>query len=464
LQATPGLQKRLLAADIDLHLTNQQLYKLVSTGLERYRQWSMQSLEELSPQRIWREYILANFPVDSSQLDTIAEELMLYIETRYYQRKMRPEMPAVLDAIQQMGLKIGLISNASSRGQVPNNLDEYGLRKYFEPIVLSSEYGRRKPDPAIFHYAARLANVPTSQCAYVGDRISRDILGARRAGFRLAIQIRHDFRHGEEDSGATPDIVINEMTELIDILKVELERPAGDFATGGENSDQIRAIIFDAGDILYFRPQKGRKLAAFFEELALDMGNNHSEKKNSLIQQAYQGQIDQDQYREGILRSYGITRSEQIERGKRIWDQEDNNVQFFEGVPKTLLDLKKKGYLLGIVTDTANPVHTKLKWFESGGFGHVWDSIISSKELGACKPESAIYLAALQQLGLSAKQAAFVGHKASELDGARAVGMKTIAFNYDAGVLADDYIENFSDLLDNPIITGSSSHQNSEVN
>jgi hypothetical protein len=42
--------------------------------------------------------------------------------------------------------------------------------------------------------------------------------------------------------------------------------------------------------------------------------------------------------------------------------------------------------------------------------------------------------------------------------------MKTIAFNYDAGVLADDYIENFSDLLDNPIITGSSSHQNSEVN
>jgi putative hydrolase of the HAD superfamily len=91
----------------------------------------------------------------------------------------------------------------------------------------------------------------------------------------------------------------------------------------------------------------------------------------------------------------------------------------------------KDGYMLGIVTDTANPVHAKLSWFERGGFGHVWDSIISSKELGTRKPDPKIYHAALQQLGLTPDQAVFVGHKASELDGARAIGMKTIAFNPD---------------------------------
>ncbi len=115
---------------------------------------------------------------------------MFFIETHYYQRAMRPEVPGVLEAIHKMGLKIGLISNVNSRGQVPANLEQYGIRHYFDPIVLSSEYGRRKPDPAIFHYAARLANVPTSDCVYIGDRIARDILGARRAGFRLAVQIR----------------------------------------------------------------------------------------------------------------------------------------------------------------------------------------------------------------------------------------------------------------------------------
>jgi putative hydrolase of the HAD superfamily len=55
--------------------------------------------------------------------------------------------------------------------------------------VLSSQYGRRKPDPSIFFQAARLANLPTSACAYIGDKINRDVLGARRAGFRLALQI-----------------------------------------------------------------------------------------------------------------------------------------------------------------------------------------------------------------------------------------------------------------------------------
>ena len=46
-------------------------------------------------------------------------------------------------------------------------------------------------------------------------------------------------------------------------------------------------------------------------------------------------------------------------------------------------------------------------------------------------PTPEIYAAALQQLGLSACQAAFVGHDVDELEGAHAVGMKTIAFNYD---------------------------------
>jgi HAD superfamily hydrolase (TIGR01549 family) len=72
---------------------------------------------------------------------------------------MRPEMPNVLQTIKEMGLKIGLISNVTSRGQVPTNLKEYAIIDYFHPIVLSSEYGFRKPGPAIFHYAARLAEV-----------------------------------------------------------------------------------------------------------------------------------------------------------------------------------------------------------------------------------------------------------------------------------------------------------------
>ena len=101
---------------------------------------------------------------------------------------------------------------------------------------------------------------------------------------------------------------------------------------------------------------------------------------------------------------------------------------------------------MGIVTDTANSISTKLRWFEKGGFGNVWDSIISSVEFGTRKPDAILYQAVLRQLNVSADQAVFVGHKSSELAGAQAVGMHTVAFNFDADAKADITIEHFSEL------------------
>jgi putative hydrolase of the HAD superfamily len=447
LEATRLIHQRLIQAGIDLQLTNEQLYEVISRGLENYKRWSIKSMEELPSSRVWSEFILASCEVDMSRLSKISEELMFLIETRYYQRAMRPEMPGVLQVIEQMGLKIGVISNVNSRGQVPTNLKEYGIIQFFNPIVLSSEYHYRKPDPAIFHYAARLASVPTSQCVYVGDRIIRDIEGARRAGFGLAVQIKHDFEHGENDTGYAPDAAISDMTELLDIL-----REARDCEETDTNAGKIRALIFDAGDILYFRPERGSGFVAFLKEQGLEISPNHTQQKKNIEYQAYRGQITHDEYREAIVRMYGITQPELVARGKLALIDDDANVAFFEGVPETLCALKEQGYLLAIVTDTANSISAKLNWFERGGFGHVWDAITSSMDIGTRKPDPRIYQAALQQLGLTADQAVFVGHRASELAGASAVGMQTIAFNYDKDASADYFLDKFSDLLKVPVL------------
>ncbi|MBE3118375.1 MAG: HAD family hydrolase, partial [Candidatus Atribacteria bacterium] len=285
IQQTAGVQQRLEAAGIVLGLTDKQLYEIISAGLDAYHQVSLQSMDELPPQRVWNEYILAGCPVDRERLAAIAEDLMFFIETHYFQRAMRPEVPGVLEAIRKMGLKIGLISNVNSRGQVAENLKQYGIRNYFDPIVLSSEYGRRKPDPAIFHYAARLANVPTGECAYIGDRISRDILGARKAGYRLAVQIRHDYDHGEVDEGAIPDAVIDQMTEFLEILQTELNNSKNS-KPGKNHQNPIRALMFDAGDILYYRQNCGSKLAAFLDEIGHSYKEFPPDKRNALRDQA----------------------------------------------------------------------------------------------------------------------------------------------------------------------------------
>ena len=442
LEATPAVRQRLIQAGIDLRLDHEQLLDVISTGLERYKRHSIQTLDELPPSRVWNEYVFPGYELDQAKLAEIAEELSFLIETRYFQRAMRPEIPVVLESIKQMGLKIGLISNVNSRGQVPANLKEYGIIHYFNPIVLSSEFGRRKPDPAIFHYAARLANVPASACLYVGDRILRDIDGARRAGYGKAVQIKHNFEHGENDEGHTPDAIIEDMTELLNILRVDRTCSPGPTGSG-----KVHALIFDAGDILYFRPDRGAKFAAFLKELGLEISPNHQQEKKAIEYQAYRGEINHNEYRTAIVRLYGLHDPQQIERGKQALIDDDANVEFFEGVPETLRALKEQGYLLAIITDTANSISAKLAWFERGGFAHVWDAIISSMDMGVRKPHPKLYHAALSQLGLSPDQAVFIGHHTSELEGARAVGLQTIAFNYDHDARADIYIENFSDLL-----------------
>ncbi len=446
LDATPGLQRLLSKAGINLGLDDRQLEAMVSGGLDRYKRWAIANLVELPARAVWQEYILQAYPVDAATLDTIAEDLAFYVETHFYRRVMRPEVPGVLREIKKMGLKIGLISNVNSRQQVPANLSEYGIREYFDPVILSCEYGRRKPDPAIFHYAARLANVPTSACAYIGDRIARDIRGARRAGYGLAIQIEHDFEHGEADEGASPDAVVERMDEVLDILRSKL-------AESSQRLGRIQAILFDAGDILYYRPNRGQCFKSFLQEAGIQAADLDPEYRDQLVAQAFQGEIDQAQYHEAILRHYGISQPVLLQRGRQALRDDEDNVQFFEGVQETLLALKQQGYLLAVVTDTANPIHAKLRWFERGGFSHVWDSIISSRELGMRKPDLRIYAAALEQLGVKAEEAVFVGHRAEELDGARKAGLHTIAFNYDNDARADFYIEKFAALLTVPILT-----------
>ena len=443
LKAIPGLKQLLLAAGIDLGFSDQGLLELITTGYGKYHQWSIDTMNELPSPWVWNHFILEGYPVDIEKLTDASEGLMFYLESHFYQRELREEVPAVLEKIKKMGLKIGLISNICSKGLVPENLKNYGISNYFDPVVLSSIYGRRKPDPAIFHYAARLANMPTGGCAYVGDRIARDIVGARQAGFRLAVQIINDFDHGEKDDGVEPDAVITDMMELLDILKVELgmSRPMG------ERQHQVRALLFDAGDILYYRPNRGKNLRFFLKERGIGDKAIPLAMRNALKRQAYNGLITQNQYRESILRLYGLTDPVQIEFGKYAMDEDDNDIQFFEGVPETLKKLKEEGYMLGIITDTAMPTHVKLSWFTQGGFGHVWDSIISSKDLGIQKPDPKMYQAALQQLGLTVDEAVFVGHHPEELGGARALGIKTIAFNYEDGTVADFHISHFSDLL-----------------
>ncbi len=427
-----------------------QLVDMITEGAITYLRWNLESNIELKPSEIWSKYFLTDLSVSSKALAPIAEELAFIYETQLFAREFRPEVPRVLEEIKRMGLTIGCISNTQSHDQVPHNLQAYGILDYFNPIVLSSVYGRRKPDPSIFYYATRLANAPTSSCAYIGDTINRDILGARRAGFRLAIRILHNFSNDESDNGTEPDHLIHNMEELIPILEQEIKNDSKHRVFSEKR--RIKALFFDAGDILYIRPQKNQNFEHFLNIHNITPPPDFEAESKKIRDLAYSGQIKRYDYYKKILLLCGITSSKELAEGIFAMSEDDNTVEIMDGVPETILKLKKEGYFLGIITDTALSISQKLKWFEKYGFGHVWDVMISSREMGIRKPSPIMYEKAISQTGIQASEAIFVGHKKTELDGAKAIGMYTVAFNYEIDAHADVYIQDFRDLLKVPVL------------
>ena len=76
---------------------------------------------------------------------------------------------------------IGVLSNAYPDVQY-RKLETLGLHDAFACILLSEEFGARKPDPSIFLEGCRQLQVEPARCLYVGDSYRNDVVGAAAAG------------------------------------------------------------------------------------------------------------------------------------------------------------------------------------------------------------------------------------------------------------------------------------------
>lgn len=119
--------------------------------------------------------------------------------------------------LHERGYTLGIVANSLSKTEIPQWLEADGLSQYFKAVVLSSNFGRRKPDPYIFLEAARIAGVEPSNCAYVGDNPSRDISGARQAGFGMVLILLEPKTLVKESPRGKnkPDGIIGQISDLL---------------------------------------------------------------------------------------------------------------------------------------------------------------------------------------------------------------------------------------------------------
>lgn len=220
LRATAGFREIMIKHGLDTGLDVPSLYSVIKSGMKRYGKWREETDRELIPERVWSEYVFTEHDLPPDKLAAAGEELAFYWDTRFSTRRMRPETPLVLGTLARKGIPLGVISNITSRTMVPCNLAEYGIAQFFKVVVASAEFGWRKPSPRIFKEAARLIGVPPDECAYVGDTVSRDVRGARRAGYAMAIQIKSFLTTQADTERDTepPDVIIENLLEVVDLV------------------------------------------------------------------------------------------------------------------------------------------------------------------------------------------------------------------------------------------------------
>ncbi len=191
-----------------------------------YRHWGMESLRELDPYSIWSQWYLKDFDVDQDRLRAIADKLANLWERNYYHRTLRPESRELLQSLQARGFRLGVISNTGCQTQVIEILHEYDLYHFFDTIYLSSIAGFRKPHVDLFLAAAADLGSAPAECVYVGDTVSRDVRGARAAGYAASVRIQS---HLTQASDARYDIGEEEadhlVSSLLDILELEIAAP-----------------------------------------------------------------------------------------------------------------------------------------------------------------------------------------------------------------------------------------------
>jgi putative hydrolase of the HAD superfamily len=155
-----------------------------------YRQMSLQFVEQArrdgreSHNRFWISGALhrmghAIHPHD----DRVGQAVDAYFSAFLEHAVPLPKTHDMLKALQPR-YRLGLVSNFTHGPAAREILNRHELSDFFDVIVISGEFGYRKPHVSIFNELVDRMGVPSVHIAYVGDDIENDVSGSHRAGMR----------------------------------------------------------------------------------------------------------------------------------------------------------------------------------------------------------------------------------------------------------------------------------------
>lgn len=149
------------------------------TWVERFVQ--MDARGSATKRELYPE-ILKLYDGDLSRANDLIRD---YYERSTIQAIAMPGMTDLLSELKTGHVPIGIVTNGETDLQT-RTIEALELVACVPMILISETFGQKKPAREIFQAAAANLNVTPSDCLFVGDNPSADILGAVEAGMQTA--------------------------------------------------------------------------------------------------------------------------------------------------------------------------------------------------------------------------------------------------------------------------------------
>jgi len=112
-------------------------------------------------------------------------------------------------------IRMGILSNSMfSSKTISGDLENLGIRSYFDFVVTSAEYGIRKPNKLLFEIVIKKMKLEPHEIWFIGDSINEDVIGSSNAGmFPVWYNVKSICKKNEIDC-----LEINSWDELEQII------------------------------------------------------------------------------------------------------------------------------------------------------------------------------------------------------------------------------------------------------
>ena len=190
-------------------------------GIKEQRALCVDRYPEFDAVGIFREMIAQHATEFTHRLSPVklAQLPLLLAETYRAVSRFRLQLyPGVEETIRQLHQKyhLAIISDGQSAYAFPE-LHAVGLAAYFDPVIVSSDFGYRKPDERLFAAALSAMKLAPSEVLFVGNDMYRDVHGAQRLKIKTVF-----FRSNQgtqEKDGVNPDYLIYKFPELLNAVR-----------------------------------------------------------------------------------------------------------------------------------------------------------------------------------------------------------------------------------------------------